>query len=134
MDGAPSPVNVAPLQGATLATAHTCGDYQLEVGLKFNAFVLQSGDDFPHSLRVCNFLLCLLLCVAIGGVMTQKATLHAIGEDAAQRSVHTLKGVLGEWLLGFHADGFTELGVEDSEVLRPQLRISGAADSSFILV
>lgn len=137
VDGAPSPVNVAPLQGATLATAHTCGDYQLEVGLKFNAFVLQSGDDFPHGLRVCNFLLCLSLCVAIGalgGVMTQKATLHAIGEDAAQRSVHALNGVLGEWLFGFHADGFTELGVEGAEVLRPQLRISGAVDSSFILV
>ena len=53
--------------------------------------------------------------------MTQKATLHGIGEDAAQRSVHALNGVLGEWLFGFRADGFTELGVEGPEVLRPQL-------------
>ena len=52
--------------------------------------------------------------------MTQKATLHGIGEDAAQRSVHALNGVLGEWLSGFRADGFTELGIEGPEVLRPQ--------------
>ena len=51
--------------------------------------------------------------------MTQKATLHGIGENAAQRSVHALNGVLGEWLFGFRADGFTELGVEGPEVLRP---------------
>ena len=54
--------------------------------------------------------------------MTQKATLHGIGEDAAQRSVHALNGVLGEWLFGFRADGFTKLGVESPEVLRPQFR------------
>ena len=54
--------------------------------------------------------------------MTQKATLHGIGEDAAQRSVHALNGVLGEWLFGFRADGFTELGVEGPEVFRPQFR------------
>ena len=54
--------------------------------------------------------------------MTQKATLHGIGEDAAQCSVHALDGVLGEWLFGFRADSFTELGVEGPEVLRSQFR------------
>ena len=124
VDGAMLPVDVAPLQGAALAPAHACGDHQLEVGLILDALVLQSGDDLPHRLRVRDFLLCLSPCVAVGapgGVMTQKATLHGIGEDAAQRSVHALNGVLGEWLFGFRADGLTELGVECPEVLRPQL-------------
>ena len=54
--------------------------------------------------------------------MTQKATLHGIGEDAAQRSVHALNGVLGEWLSGFGADGPPKLRVEAPEVLGPQFR------------
>lgn len=124
MDGAMLPVDVAPLQGAALAPAHACGDHQLEVGLILDALVLQGGDDLSYGLRVRDFLLCLSSRVAVGapgGVMTQKATLHGIGENAAQRSVHALNGVLGEWLFGFRADGFTELGVEGPEVLRPQL-------------
>ena len=102
VDGALFPVDVASLQGAALAPAHARGDHQLEVGLILDTLVLQSGDDFSHSLRVSNFLLCLSSRIAVGapdGVMTQKATLHGIGEDAAQRSVHALNGVLGEWLL-----------------------------------
>ena len=35
--------------------------------------------------------------------------------------MHALNGVLGEWLFGFRADGFTELGVEGPKVFRPQL-------------
>ncbi len=54
--------------------------------------------------------------------MTQKATLHGMEEDAAQRSVHALNGVLGEWLFGFRADGFAELGIEDAEVFGTQFR------------
>ena len=123
VDGALLPVDVAPLQGAALAAAHARGDHQLEISLILDALVLQSGDDLSHSLRVSNFLLCLSSRITVsapGGVMTQKATLHGIGEDAAQRSVHALNGVLGEWLFGFRADGLTELGVEGPEMLRPQ--------------
>lgn len=53
--------------------------------------------------------------------MRKKATLHGIREDAAQRRVHALNGVLGEWLFRFNADDFSQLCVEISEVFRPQL-------------
>ena len=53
--------------------------------------------------------------------MRKKATLHGIREDAAQRSVHALNGVLGEWLFCAGTDDFSQLCVEIPEVLRPQL-------------
>ena len=53
--------------------------------------------------------------------MRKKATLHGIREDAAQRSVHALNGVLGEWLFCVGTDDFSQFGVEIPEVLRPQL-------------
>ena len=53
--------------------------------------------------------------------MRKKATLHGIREDAAQRSVHALNGVLGEWLFRFNAGDFSQFCVEIPEVLRPQL-------------
>ncbi len=52
--------------------------------------------------------------------MCKKATLHGIREDAAQRSVHALNGVLGEWLFCVGTDDFSQLCVEIPEVLRPQ--------------
>ena len=57
VDGALLPVDITPLQGAALATAHARGDYQLEVGFILDALFLQGGDDLPHSLRVSDFLL-----------------------------------------------------------------------------
>ena len=53
--------------------------------------------------------------------MRKKATLHGIREDAAQRSVHALNGVLGEWLFCIGTDDFSQFCVEIPEVLRPQL-------------
>lgn len=55
--------------------------------------------------------------------MTRKATLHGIGEDAAQRSVHALNGVLGEWLFGFSDDGLTELRVKGGEKVDDDLLV-----------
>ena len=53
--------------------------------------------------------------------MRKKATLHGIREDAAQRSVHALNGVLGEWLFRIGTDDFSQFCVEIPEVIRPQL-------------
>lgn len=53
--------------------------------------------------------------------MCKKATLHGIREDAAQRRVHALNGVLGEWLFCVGTDDFSQFCVEIPEVLRPQL-------------
>lgn len=53
--------------------------------------------------------------------MRKKATLHGIREDAAQRSVHALNGVLGEWLFRIGTDDFSQFCVEIPEVFRPQL-------------
>lgn len=51
--------------------------------------------------------------------MRKKATLHGIREDAAQRSVHALNGVLGEWLFRVGTDDFSQFCVEIPEVFRP---------------
>ena len=40
VDGAPLPVDVAPLQGAAFTPAHPRGDHQLEVGLVLDALLL----------------------------------------------------------------------------------------------
>ena len=53
--------------------------------------------------------------------MRKKATLHGIREDAAQRCVHALNGVLGEWLFRIGTDDFSQFCVEIPEVFRPQL-------------
>ena len=113
-------------RGAALATAYPRGDHQLEVGPILGALVLQGGDDLSHSLPVHNFLLFRSSRVAAGapgGIMTQKATLHGIGEDAARRSVHALNGVLGEWLFGFSDDGLTELRVKGGEKVDDDLLV-----------
>ena len=54
-------------------------------------------------------------------IMRKKATLHGIREDAAQRRVYALNGVLGEWLFCIGTDDFSQFCVEIPEVLRPQL-------------
>ncbi len=52
--------------------------------------------------------------------MRKKATLHGIGEDAAQRCVHALDGVFGEWLSCCAAFCLAQFGIEFSEVLGAQ--------------
>lgn len=101
MDGSLLPINVAPFQSAALAPPHPRGDDELEVGLVLNALALQRGDDLLRRFLVRNLLFALAPGVAVGAprrIMRKKATLHGIRENAAQRSVHALNGVLGEWL------------------------------------
>ena len=124
VDGTLLPINVAPLQSAALAPPHPRGDDELEVGFVLDALALQRGDDFLRRFFVCNLLFALAPGVTIGApsrIMRKKATLHGIREDAAQRSVHALNGVLGEWLFRVGTDDFSQFCVEIPEVLRPQL-------------
>ena len=118
------PINVAPLQTAALAPPHPRGDDELEVGFVLDALALQRGDDPLRRFLVRNLLFTLAPDVAVGAprrIMRKKATLHGIREDAAQRRVHALNGVLGEWLFCVGTDDFSQFGVEIPEVLRPQL-------------
>ena len=124
VDGSLLPINVAPFQSAALAPPHSRGDDELEVGLVLNALALQRGDDLLRRFLVRDLLFALAPGVAVGApsrVMRKKATLHGIREDAAQRSVHALNGVLGEWLFCVGTNDFSQLCVETPEVLRPQL-------------
>ena len=124
VDGSLLPINVAPFQSAALAPPHPRGDDELEVGLVLNALTLQRGDDFLRRFLVRNLLFTFASGVAVGApsrVMRKKATLHGIREDAAQRSVHALNGVLGEWLFCIGTDDFSQFCVEIPEVLRTQL-------------
>ena len=45
VDGTLLPINVAPLQSAALATPHSRGDDELEVGFVLDALALQRGND-----------------------------------------------------------------------------------------
>ena len=124
VDGSLLPINVAPFQSAALAPPHPRGDDELEVGLVLNALALQRGDDLLRRFLVRNLLFALAPGVAVGAprrIMRKKATLHGIREDAAQRSVHALNGVLGEWLFCVGTNDFSQFCVEIPEVLRPQL-------------
>ena len=124
VDGTLLPINVAPLQSATLTPPHPCGDDELEIGFVLDALALQRGDDLLRRFLVRDLFLALAPGVTIGApsrVMRKKATLHGIREDAAQRSVHALNGVLGEWLFCIGTDDFSQFCVEIPEVLRPQL-------------
>ena len=124
VDGTLLPINVAPLQTAALTPPHSCGDDELEVGFVLDALALQRGDDLLRRFLVRDLLFTLAPGVAVGAprrIMRKKATLHGIREDAAQRSVHALNGVLGEWLFCVGTDDFSQFCVEIPEVLRPQL-------------
>ena len=124
VDGTLFPINVAPLQSAALAPPHPRGDDELEVGFVLDALALQRGDDLLRRFLVRDLLFALAPGVAVGApsrIMRKKATLHGIREDAAQRSVHALNGVLGEWLFCVGTNDFSQFGVEIPEVLRPQL-------------
>ena len=124
VDGTLLPINVAPLQSAALAPPHSRGDDELEVGFVLDALALQRGDDLLRRFRIRNFLFCFPAGIAVGTpcrIMRKKATLHGIREDAAQRSVHALDGVLGEWLFRFNTGDFSQFRVEIPEVLRPQI-------------
>ena len=124
VDGSLLPINVAPFQSAALAPPHPRGDDELEVGLVLNALALQRGDDLLRRFLVRNLLFALAPGVAVGAprrIMRKKATLHGIREDAAQRRVHALNGVLGEWLFCVGTNDFSQFCVEIPEVLRPQL-------------
>ena len=124
MDGTLLPINVAPLQSAALAPPHPRGDDELEVGFVLDALALQRGNDPLRRFLVRDFLFALAPGVAVGAprrAMRKKATLHGIREDAAQRRVHALNGVLGEWLFCVGTDDFSQLCVEIPEVLWPQL-------------
>ena len=123
VDGTLLPINVAPLQSAALAPPHSRGDDELEVGFVLNALALQCGDDLLRRFLVRDLLFALAPGVTIGApsrIMRKKATLHGIREDAAQRSVHALNGVLGEWLFCVGTNDFLQFCVEIPEVLRPQ--------------
>ena len=101
VDGTLLPINVAPFQSAALAPPHSRGDDELEVGFVLDALALQRGNDPLRRFLVRNLLFAFAPGVTIGApsrIMRKKATLHGIREDAAQRSVHTLNGALGEWL------------------------------------
>ena len=124
VDGTLLPINVAPLQSAALTPPHSRGDDELEVGFVLDALALQRGDDLLRRFLVRDLLFALAPGVAVGApsrIMRKKATLHGIREDAAQRSVHALNGVLGEWLFRVGTDDFSQFCVEIPEVLRPQL-------------
>lgn len=124
VDGTLLPINVTPLQTAALAPPHPRGDDELEVGFVLDALALQRGDDLLRRFLVRDLLFTLSTGVAVGAprrIMRKKATLHGIREDAAQRRVHALNGVLGEWLFRVGTDDFSQLCVEIPEVLRPQL-------------
>ena len=124
MDGTLLPINVAPLQSAALTPPHSRGDDELEVGFVLNALALQRGDDLLCRFLVRDLLFTLAPGVAVGAprrIMRKKATLHGIREDAAQRCVHALNGVLGEWLFRIGTDDFSQFCVEIPEVFRPQL-------------
>ena len=124
VDGTLLPINVAPLQSAALTPPHPRGDDELEVGFVLDALALQRGDDLLRRFLVRDLLFALAPSVAVGAprrIMRKKATLHGIREDAAQRSVHALNGVLGEWLFRVGTDDFSQFCVEIPEVLRPQL-------------
>ena len=124
VDGTLLPINVTPFQSAALAPPHPRGDDELEVGFVLNALTLQRGDDLLRRFLVRDLLFALAPGVAVGAprrIMRKKATLHGIREDAAQRSVHALNGVLGEWLFCVGTDDFSQFCVEIPEVLRPQL-------------
>lgn len=124
VDGTLLPINVTPFQSAALTPPHSCGDDELEVGFVLDALALQRGDDLLRRFLVRDLLFALAPGVAVGAprrIMRKKATLHGIREDAAQRSVHALNGVLGEWLFCVGTDDFSQLCVEIPEVLRPQL-------------
>lgn len=124
VDGTLLPINVAPLQTAALATPHSRGDDELEVGFVLDALALQRGNDPLRRFLVRDLFLTLAPGVAVGApsrIMRKKATLHGIREDAAQRRVHALNGVLGEWLFCVGTNNFSQLCVEIPEVLRPQL-------------
>lgn len=124
VDGTLLPINVAPLQTAAFAPPHPRGDNELEVGFVLDALTLQRGDDLLRRFLVCDLLFALAPSVAVGAprrIMRKEATLHGIREDAAQRSVHALNGVLGEWLFCVGTDDFSQFCVEIPEVLRPQL-------------
>ena len=124
MDGTLLPINVAPLQTAALAPPHPRGDDELEVGFVLDALALQRGNDPLRRFLVRDLLFTLAPGVAVGAprrVMRKKATLHGIREDAAQRCVHALNGVLGEWLFRIGTDDFSQFCVEIPEVFRPQL-------------
>ena len=123
VDGTLLPINVAPLQSAALAPPHPRVDDELEVGFVLNALALQRGDDLLRRFLVRDLLFTLAPGVAVGAprrIMRKKATLHGIREDAAQRSVHALNGVLGEWLFCVGTNDFSQFCVEIPEVLRPQ--------------
>ena len=110
VDGTLLPINVAPLQSAALTPPHPRGDDELEVGFVLDALTLQRGDDLLRRFLVRNLFLALAPGVAVGAprrVMRKKATLHGIREDAAQRSVHALNGVLGEWLFCVGTNDFS---------------------------
>ena len=124
VDGPLLPINVAPLQTAALTPPHSCGDDELEVGFVLDALALQRGDDLLRRFLVRDLLFTLATGVAVGAprrIMRKKATLHGIREDAAQRCVHALNGVLGEWLFRIGTDDFSQFCVEIPEVFRPQL-------------
>ena len=124
VDGTLLPINVAPLQSAAFAPPHSRGNDELEIGFIFDALALQRGDNLLRRFLVRDFLFTLAPGVAVGApsrIMRKKATLHGIREDAAQRSVHALNGVLGEWLFRVGTDDFSQFCVEIPEVLRPQL-------------
>ena len=123
VDGTLLPINVAPLQSAALAPPHSRSDNELEVGFVLDALTLQRGDDPLRRFLVRDLLFAFAPGVAEGAprrIMRKKATLHGIREDAAQRSVHALNGVLGEWLFRVGTDDFSQFCVEIPEVLRPQ--------------
>ena len=124
VDGALLPVDVTPLQGAALTPPHPRGDDELEVRFVLDALIFQRGDDLLRRFLVRDLLFALASSVAVGAprrIMRKKATLHGIREDAAQRRVHALNGVLGEWLFCVGTNDFSQFGVEIPEVLRPQL-------------
>lgn len=124
VDGTLLPINVAPLQTAALTPPHSCGDDELEVGFVLDALALQRGNDPLRRFLVRDLLFALAPGVAVGApsrIMRKKATLHGIREDAAQRSVHALNGVLGEWLFCVGTGDFSQFCVKIPEVLRPQL-------------
>ena len=124
VDGMLLPIDVAPLQPAALTPPHSRSDNELEVGFVLDALTLQRGDDLLRRFLVRDLLFTLAPGVAVGAprrIMRKKATLHGIREDAAQRRVHALNGVLGEWLFRIGTDDFSQFCVEIPEVFRPQL-------------